>query len=402
MAGFAQVTTSEDQFVLTDLVLTSSDVQQVQGQRVANGSAFLSSAAPGAWDTPTHYVIGANRARLLVNALIAGRQIALRASNTSELTGEFDPTTGIFTMEGRIEDGSSLTVVQASLLLAFRNRPPVPRISAPAMAECTSPGLALVRVSATGSTDPDGPADIAQYLWIVDRGTPHESVLSGAEVELSLPLGAHDLQLFVRDQFGSLTGTRTTIEARDTAGPVLEELTLTPSCLWPPSHDLAHYRIGRDVQFIARDVCSPGAERVQVVRISSNEAEDGVGDGHTGPDHVITDDGFCLRAERSGLSQGGRQYLVEFEAVDRNGNRSLTPVTIAAGVAHDQRGASCDSSGAVLVSDGDPACRAKSPVHTESPLPAQAAPLASGCAGVPSTSALAMLLVLPLARRRRS
>lgn len=406
VTGYAQVTTGGGEFVLTDLALTSSDVQQVQGKRVSSGGTLLSSPARGVFGSPARYAIPAGNARLLITAVIDGSQVSLRGSNTTELTGDYDESSGLFTMDGQIQDSAADVTVQANLILAFQNRPPFARISAPAIAECNAPGTAVVRVSAAASTDPDGEVDIAQYLWILDRGAPGEAVFSGVEFDLPLSLGEHELQLFVRDRTGSMTGTRTRIEARDTTGPVLQGMSITPACLWPPNHKLAHYQIGRNVLFAARDVCAPGSEHVRVVRITSSEAPDGLGDGSTSPDGVTTGDGFCLRAERSGLSPVGREYGVEFEAVDSSGNRSLTTSTVSAGVAHDQRGTKCESLGVELVDDGDPLCipaQANTAVVVGQPVHVQERPHTQGCSSVMAVPGLAgWAAVLVMARRRRS
>jgi hypothetical protein len=63
---------------------------------------------------------------------------------------------------------------------------------------------------------------------------------------------------------------------------------------------------------------------VQLVSITSNEPDNGTGDGDTTGDiqgaSVGTADGtFALRAERSG-SGGGRVYTIVYRATDASGN----------------------------------------------------------------------------------
>jgi hypothetical protein len=81
------------------------------------------------------------------------------------------------------------------------------------------------------------------------------------------------------------------------------------------------------------DRCDDGST-VKLVSITSNEPDDGMGDGHTSDDiqgaEFGTDDReFWLRAERQG---GGtdRIYTVTYEATDASGNvaEATTEVTV--------------------------------------------------------------------------
>jgi hypothetical protein len=67
---------------------------------------------------------------------------------------------------------------------------------------------------------------------------------------------------------------------------------------------------------------------------SSNEPEDGLGEGDLTPDILIDDDVVHLRAERSGTGEG-RTYTVTATVTDLAGN-SATAAAICA-VRHDQR-----------------------------------------------------------------
>jgi hypothetical protein len=74
---------------------------------------------------------------------------------------------------------------------------------------------------------------------------------------------------------------------------------------------------------------------VSLVSIVSNEADGAQGDGNTGGDIQIGDDGsICLRAERSGTGSG-RIYTITYKAVDDCGNAAIRSATVT--VPHDKR-----------------------------------------------------------------
>lgn len=408
--GTVQATVGAGNIAFADIALDARGPHQVQGRSVSAGRAFLTTPTMGSFDAPDHYSVLAGRAFFALTALVDGRPIALRAVNTSALTGLYDDSQGLFTIDGTIEDVDRTTAGTASLVLGVQNWPPVARITAPTTVGCTGPGRAVARVSGAGSTDRNGAEDIVDHLWIVDRGTANEAAFSGVEVDLQLSLGHHEIQLFVRDRAGAMSGASHSVSAEDREGPVLEALTITPGCLWPPNHKLAHYRVGHEVQFVARDRCTPGGETVRVVEVRSSEAENGRGDGNTQPDSVVTVDGFCIRSVRSGLSKNGRRYEVDLEALDHLGNRSLTTTTVTTGVAHDQRGTTCDDVGVGFVDDGDPDCAKGAAGVGSAPDPGgpvrptnqnAAGSRGLGCATVPvPTGALVLLLLLTRLRRR--
>jgi hypothetical protein len=67
----------------------------------------------------------------------------------------------------------------------------------------------------------------------------------------------------------------------------------------------------------------------KIVSVTSNEADNGLGDGDTAIDFVITGDlSLSLRAERSGKGDG-RVYTITVEAVDAAGNASELTTTVS-------------------------------------------------------------------------
>jgi len=86
------------------------------------------------------------------------------------------------------------------------------------------------------------------------------------------------------------------------------------------------------------DECDTVPVRWRFVGCASNQPEDGLGDGHTSPDCVVSPDGsqICVRSERQGMEPDGRAYTERIEAVDSCGNASRESIG-AIRIPHDQR-----------------------------------------------------------------
>ena len=83
----------------------------------------------------------------------------------------------------------------------------------------------------------------------------------------------------------------------------------------------------------AFNICDP-SPKITFVSITSNEPDNGIGDGNTVNDIVIVDNfTFNLRAERSGTGSG-RIYTITYKATDASGNYVIKSVTVE--VPHNQ------------------------------------------------------------------
>jgi hypothetical protein len=218
------------------------------------------------------------------------------------------------------EPSHSSNTGRAYLALLQENRPPVADAGDDQTVECTGSGSSSVTLDGSGSSDPDG--DTLTYTW---RDSSNTVVGSTASVTLSLPLGTHVFTLTVSDGFGGSSSDSVSVVVDDTTAPTIT-VSLSPDALKPPNHKL----IPITATITATDGC--GAVVVTLVSITSNEPDDGLGDGDTPNDiqeaALGTDDrAFLLRAERAG-GGGGRIYTVVYSAVDGSGNSATASAVV--------------------------------------------------------------------------
>ena len=192
------------------------------------------------------------------------------------------------------------------------------------VAECASHSGTAVVLTGAASSDSDG--QLAAYEWFED-GWP---IATGPTPTVTLALGTHTILLRVRDDDGGTNDDVVIVEIRDTAPPAVT-LSVSPTTLWPPNHTM--HVVARGVS--ASDVCDP-TPTVRVT-VSSDEPENGLGDGDTGPDWSVIQSGSAfdvsVRAERSGLGDG-RVYTIGALVTDRSGNSASAGGTVS--VPHNQ------------------------------------------------------------------
>ena len=133
------------------------------------------------------------------------------------------------------------------------------------------------------------------------------------------------------DKAGATDTDEVTVTVVDTKPPVVT-LRMSPERLWPPNHKMKTVEAIFDIQD-----CDP-APTVQLVSVTSNEPENGLGDGDTAPDiagaSLGTDDrSVQVRAERAG-GGSGRVYTFVYRVTDASGNETDATATVT--VPHDQ------------------------------------------------------------------
>jgi hypothetical protein len=215
------------------------------------------------------------------------------------------------------------------------NQPPVANAGDDISVDCVVDGDTTVTLDGSGSTDPDSTPDtnddIVLFEWFVDFGLDTEVKLGEGETfDQAFDVGMHIVTLRVTDSEGETDTDEVTVEVRDDVPPLVD-LMLDPSELWPPNHSLVSVHATVDVTD-----CSPVT--VILESVTSNEPDNGIGDGNHEPDIVGADPGtedydFKVRAERSGTGIG-RTYTVEYRVTDAGGLETLVAATVR--VPHDQ------------------------------------------------------------------
>ncbi|MBA3849290.1 MAG: hypothetical protein C0502_04760 [Opitutus sp.] len=142
------------------------------------------------------------------------------------------------------------------------------------------------------------------------------------------PLGPTTVTVTARDAAGNSSSGTFTITVRDTTAPTITSLSTTAPTLWPPNHKM----VAVTVSASASDLV--GVTSLKIVNVTSNEPDNGLGDGDTPGDIQVTGNlTLNLRAERSGTGNG-RVYTITVEARDAAGNASTR--TVAVGVPKSQ------------------------------------------------------------------
>ena len=199
--------------------------------------------------------------------------------------------------------------------------------------ECTSArgasGVVSVQVQ-----DVDG--DGLLVVWAVNGEPTATNVLAAGETTNAITLsltrafapGTNDVSVGVTDDGTNVVMCSSTIIVQDTTPPRIRSIVATPNILWPPNHKMRRVR----VVVRADDACGP--VRWRITDVTSNEEDDGDGDGHTSPDWIINGlNRTLLRAERSG-NGSGRVYTLNVELRDVAEN--ITNGTVTVTVPHDR------------------------------------------------------------------
>jgi hypothetical protein len=108
----------------------------------------------------------------------------------------------------------------------------------------------------------------------------------------------------------------------DTTPAKVEKSTASPSNLWPPNHEMTAVTI----TVVATDDIDPNPVS-QIVSVSSNQPENGTGDGDAAPDWEIT--GALTLNLRSERAQGhDRVYTITVVTSDATGNTTMSTVVV--------------------------------------------------------------------------
>ena len=203
------------------------------------------------------------------------------------------------------------------------NQPPSCAAGPDQTVECTSTTGASFTLNGSAS-DPDD--DIAVTSW--RKGRTGAEVAQTLVTTQSLAVGVtQSFVLRVIDSHAQSDEDDAKVAVVDTTAPQLS-VSLSPSKLWSPNHKL----VTITATIVASDTCDANPA-IRLVSITSNEPDNGLGDGDLPKDiqgaAFGTDDRtFQLRNERSGTGRG-RIYTITYSATDASGNKTLRQATVS-------------------------------------------------------------------------
>lgn len=223
---------------------------------------------------------------------------------------------GLTTVTWTATDDSGNSGSATQLVTVVDTTPPVVTAPPAVTAECTGPTGTSVLLGLATATD------ICDASLVIGNNAPG-----------SFPLGSTIVQWFARDDSLNTGTANQAVTIVDTTPPLLS-VSLSQTSVWPANHKM----VPITATITVSDVCD-AIPTVRLVSITSNEPDNGLGDGDTANDiqgaAIGTDDrAFSLRSERGGVGIG-RIYTVTYEARDASGNTTLASATVT--VAHDQR-----------------------------------------------------------------
>jgi hypothetical protein len=229
---------------------------------------------------------------------------------TARALGFTDPSLTRITFGGAATTTGTAYVDTVSVIHKTQNCPPVANAGPDQVVSATDHSTA-VTLDGSASSDPE--AETLTYAW---SGDFTEATATGDKPTVHFTtLGNHTVTLVVND--GTLDSPPDTvvIDIVDVTPPTIVVSNL-PVSLWPPNHQMIH--VLPAVQVTDDVDTSPDV----TLTITSNEPDDGMGDGSTTGDVVVNSPSdFELRAERAG-SGSGRVYHLVWTATDDSGNKT--------------------------------------------------------------------------------
>jgi hypothetical protein len=145
----------------------------------------------------------------------------------------------------------------------------------------------------------------------IDDCDPAPHVTSDPPSGTLFPPGATLVTWTATDSTGNTATCSFTVNVEAAEPAAITDAEAHPALLWPPNHKWVNVRVAADIEAGCAD-----ETEWSIVDVSSNESDNGSGDGNTSPDWILTGDHTLkLRAERSG-NGGGRVYTIRIRTGD--------------------------------------------------------------------------------------
>ena len=136
------------------------------------------------------------------------------------------------------------------------------------------------------------------------------------------PMGTTDVFCSATDSRNNGNDTSFQVIVQDTTAPEVTSISANPGVLWPPNHEMVNITVSATVV----DAVDPSPTWT-IVSVSSNQPQNGLGDGDLPNDWVIT--GPNTVQLRSETAQGTvRIYTITIQTLDANGNVGTATVQV--------------------------------------------------------------------------
>jgi uncharacterized repeat protein (TIGR01451 family) len=144
----------------------------------------------------------------------------------------------------------------------------------------------------------------------------------------TFPVGTTTITWTAKDGANNTTTATQTITVIDNTPPVITLNGQTPS-MWPPNHKYSTFTVGNFVSSVFDNCGGVSVSNVVITNVTSDETENGNGDGNTTADIVIAADckSVQLRSERDGGGDG-RVYTITFRLTDTHGNSTTATAKV--------------------------------------------------------------------------
>jgi hypothetical protein len=144
----------------------------------------------------------------------------------------------------------------------------------------------------------------------------------------TFPVGSTTVVWKATDGAGNFTTATQTVTVVDNTVPVITLNGNTPS-MWPPNHKYQTFTVANFVSSVFDNCGGVSVNDVVITNVTSDETENGNGDGNTLNDIVIAADcrSLQLRSERDGNGDG-RVYTITFRLTDTHGNSTTATANV--------------------------------------------------------------------------